>query len=55
MRSKVDNAEAEHGSQAGRCNQQRNAGDACPHGSDWFEIRVRHEYLDPARRRPALT
>ena len=55
MRSKIDNTEAEHGSQAGRCNQERSAGDAGPEGGDRFEITVRHESLGPAPRRQALT
>jgi hypothetical protein len=55
MRSEIDHAEAEHDGDADRCDQQSDPCNARPEGSDWFEIRARHEPLDPARLRPALT
>ncbi|MBK7904236.1 MAG: hypothetical protein IPJ97_15810 [Proteobacteria bacterium] len=55
MRDEIGNPEAENGRQAGRCDQQSNAGNARPNRSDWLEIRIRHESLDPAQRRPTIT
>ena len=55
MRGKIGNSEAERGSQAARCDQQGNADNARPHGSDWFEVRVAPQDLtSPASVRPRL-